>query len=207
MGKPLKNEIGNKYGHWTVLCRANSNQGTSAKWVVQCSCGEISEVVGGSLRSGSSTRCRKCNQSGANSITHGRSNSREYQIWCGVIRRTENPKSKAFKNYGGRGINMAPEWRKSFQQFLNDMGEAPQLASLERLDNNGPYSKENCAWVDRATQSRNTRQNVVITLNGVSRCMKDWAVELGICYSTIADRVRRFGLDKPEKILFRGKWK
>jgi hypothetical protein len=207
MGKPLKDETGKVYGNWAVLRRADLNCGTAAKWLVQCSCGNLSEVVGSTLRSGASTKCRQCNQSGANSITHGKSKSREYEIWCGAIRRTENPKSNAFKNYGGRGIRMSPEWRASFQKFLDDMGEAPKGTTLERLENEGPYSKENCVWANRATQARNTRQNVIITLNGVSKCMKDWAIELGLNYSTLADRVRRFGLTNPEKILFKGKWK
>lgn len=205
MGKPLKDETGKTYGQWTVIERAPSKGNTAARWRVRCSCGNEAEVVGTTLRNGSSTRCQSCNRDGTNSITHGLSKSREYNIWCGIIRRTEKESAKAFKNYGGRGIRMAPEWRKSFENFIRDMGPAPEGTSVERLDNDGPYSPENCVWATRQTQARNTRQNVEITYQGETLCMADWASRLGIPYSTIADRVRRFGLDDPSKILFIGK--
>ena len=207
MGKPLKDETGKVYGQWTVVGRASSNAGTAAKWLVRCSCGTESEVVGTTLRNGTSTRCRACNQDGSNSVTHGMSKTREYDIWCGIIRRTENEKAKEFKNYGGRGISMHKSWRSSFEKFLSDIGPAPKGTSIERVDNDGPYSPENCIWAAREIQARNTRQNVKITFEGETLCMADWATKLGIPYSTIADRVRRFGLSNPSKILFKGKLK
>lgn len=207
MGKPLKDETGNQYGEWLVIERAPSNAHPGARWRVRCTCGTESVVFGTSLRFGSSTRCSRCNQTGANSVTHGLSKTREYSIWCGIIGRTENPRNSAYKNYGGRGIKMSKEWRNSFERFFEDMGKCPEGLSLERKDNDGPYSKDNCEWASRRVQSRNTRQNVIIAFEGESMCMADWSDKLGIPYSTIADRVRRYGVENPSKILHKGSLK
>lgn len=206
MGKPLKNEAGARYGKWLVLERASTNKGTAASWVCRCDCGTISEISGASLRRGESTKCRQCNQEGG-PVLHGMSKTDLYGIWIGIKRRTENQKCPSFKNYGGRGIKICDEWKKSFTTFASDVGLRPAGHSLERLDNNGPYSKWNCVWATREEQSRNTRQNVMLTMEGKTLCMKDWAKSLGIPYSTIADRVRRYGRDQISKILFKGSLK
>ena len=206
MGKPLKDESGKRYGSWTVIKRAE-NRGSCACWVVRCDCGVVASVIGTTLRSGASTRCVKCNQTGKNSTTHGKSKTREYSIWCGIICRTENPNVASYKNYGERGIRMSPEWRGSFQTFLADMGEAPPGMTVERKNNSLGYNKENCIWASKKVQSRNTRQNIVLEVDGVSLCMTDWAIKTGIGYSTLMGRIRRYGLSDPSKILYKGNLK
>ncbi len=189
MGKPLKNETGSKYGRWTVLRRANKNQGTAAAWVVRCVCGTEAEVVGTSLRSGTSTSCKSCSTRDSHT-THGKSRTLLYTTWCAIVKRTTNPKSKAFKNYGGRGIRICDAWRSSFEKFAQDMGAKPVGTSLERIDNDGPYSPENCVWATRAQQARNKRTNVTITHAGKTLCIADWAELLGIPSPTIYTRIK-----------------
>lgn len=202
MGRPLKDETGNRFGSWLVLSRM-SNRGTSAAWLVRCGCGTEKVVLGGTLRSGVSQRCGSCSSKRSNR-THGMSETRAYSIWCGIVKRTENPACAAYKNYGGRGIRMCKRWRESFEKFYVDMGEPPPGKLLERKRNNGPYSKANCIWATREDQARNKRNNILITHKGKTKLACDWADQLGIPRPTVYDRIRAGHTDST-RILHRGK--
>lgn len=150
-------------------------------------------------RRGFRSRCKECSK---RSEAHRerrreiRDSAPERAIRDGMIQRCHNPKNPSYSNYGGRGIIVCDDWLGSYENFVQDMGRRPSPKhTLERIDNDGPYSRENCRWATRAEQNRNTRQNVVLTIGGVSRCRAEWAAKYGVRDGLIRDRMDRLGWD------------
>jgi hypothetical protein len=128
---------------------------------------------------------------------HGLHKSPEYCTWQSMKTRCSNPKHKHYYRYGGRGINYDPSW-EYFENFYADMGKRPDGYTLDRIDNNKGYSKDNCKWASRKEQSKNTISNILITYQGKTKCAFDWAKETGINYQTIIRKFKK-GVS-PEKI-------
>lgn len=116
------------------------------------------------------------------------SRTKTYTVWWSMRRRCENPKQKSYERYGGRGITVCERWQ-SYENFLEDMGHVPQGKSLDRIDNNGPYSPENCRWATLQEQGRNKRNNRLFTMNGKTQCLAAWSSETGISESLVLFRL------------------
>lgn len=128
--------------------------------------------------------------------THGRSNSRitgyanrTYGIWQAFRDRCNNPNRKDYKYYGGKGLTYDPSWN-SFEQFLLDMGECPKGMTLDRIDNDKGYSKNNCRWASRHQQSYNSSRIRWIEIDGVTRSASDWIREANIAHTTFYKRLK-----------------
>lgn len=132
----------------------------------------------------------------------------EYKIWANICQRTTNPKNPKWMDYGGRGIGICDSWLSSFINFYADMGKRPsKIHSVGRIDNNGPYSKENCRWEVSEQQVRNKRNNVLITYKGETLCRHEMAAKYGLRYFTLRSRLKA-GMSPEEAIetpIFSGK--
>lgn len=126
-------------------------------------CKDEYETIKYSVKMGKSTKCEKCRRKvleKGNYRTHGMTNSRLYQTWDGVIQRCNNDNNPSCKNYKGRGIVLCQEWRDSFEVF-HDWALAngyEDHLTIDRRDNDGNYEPDNCRWVTKETQVRNTRR-------------------------------------------------
>lgn len=131
------------------------------------------------------------------------SRTKIYKIWTSMKQRCGNPNDKGFKYYGARGILVCDRW-KEFKNFYEDMGDIPEGKSLDRIDNNGNYEKDNCRWATHKQQSRNTRRNIFVEWDGKKQTVKDWADELGFTRSGINRRIKNWSVDEAfttEKLL------
>lgn len=120
--------------------------------------------------------------------------SPEYRAWMGARARCENPKTRSYKSYGGRGIRFAERWKGEggFVRFLEDVGRKPSKRhSLDRINNEGNYEPGNVRWATGKQQGRNKRTSHVLTVGPVSDTLSGWAERTGIGKSTIRERLDR----------------
>jgi len=168
--------------------------GTQLKWHCVCDCGAKTLVFARPLNDGSTTSCgcwlrEWCSKT---KRTHGQSHTDVYRIWTLIKNRCYQPSSQSFKEYGARGIAMSDEWRDDFEAFRRDMGERPSSRhQIERVDNDGPYCKENCVWATQAVQANNKRNNVRLDIDGQSLTVSQWSRVSGIPFKVIFKRLSR----------------
>ena len=134
--------------------------------------------------------------------THGKSNTRLYEIWTDMKQRCLNSNQKTYKYYGGRGITICQEWINDFMSFYDwslENGYQDKL-TIDRIDVNGGYEPNNCRWVTMETQLRNTRRNHFVEINGESHTIAEWARIYEINPQTINSRLRK-GISEQDAIL------
>ena len=113
-----------------------------------------------------------------------------YTSWCNMKSRCDNENNAQYRDWGGRGIYYGPKWIR-FENFLADMGEKPEGMTLDRIDNDGPYYKENCRWATRTEQRYNRRDVVRYEFNGESLTVGQWSRRTGVKRTTIEERLKR----------------
>ena len=196
---------GQRFSSLVVTGRDFANTTSGVKWVCRCDCGNITSVKRSNLRNGriKSCGCYRDSQLAARSLVHGHAKKGKrtptHLAWGAMINRCCAPNSKAWPDYGGRGIKVCDEWRYDFARFLADMGEKPgKEYSLERKNNDGDYCSENCVWATAKEQSRNKRSNHLITYNNKTQCLTDWAKEFGLTRNALRGRliVRGWSMEK-----------
>lgn len=200
----VNSNIGEKFGKLTVLSVSEGvRYSGSKKFIAECACecGNIIQVEKYNLRTGNTTQCNECAviSRGKNRRTHGNSVARKdadpdgyncYTRWQSMKRRCYKEYDSHYPRYGGRGIKVCDRWLNSYENFLTDMGLPPfRDHQIDRIDNDGDYSPENCRWVTRTENSRNKSNNKLLTAYGETLTQSQWAERLGIKRETIAKRM------------------
>ena len=117
--------------------------------------------------------------------------NRIYKLWSAIKDRCFNPDSKHYARYGGRGITMHPAWVDDYATFAADIGERPKGMTLDRIDNNGNYEPNNVRWATRLEQANNRVTNVLITHEGLTMTLADWARHKGYKYGMLTSRWKK----------------
>lgn len=167
---------------------------TLTAYYCKCDCGNIKVVDAYRLLNGETTSCGCYHKEVLSNIskTHGKSDSRLYNIWCMMRSRCNNPNNLSYKDYGGRGISVCNQW-SSFPPFYDwamSHGYSDYL-TIERIDVNSDYCPENCTWIPKRDQSNNTRRNAFIEILGIRKTLKHWTNFMGWKYSKYEMRLYR----------------
>lgn len=170
------NLLGRQFGYLTVVERLqNYRKDGRVYWLCNCKCGKTNIVPTYRLTDGTTKSCG-CRKFESHNATHGMKHTRIYDIWCGIVQRCYNPNNKSYSRYGARGITMCDIWRNSFESFNTwaiENGYTENL-TIDRIDNNGNYSPDNCRWTDFETQMNNRRSNIRIQNDGKDLTLAQW---------------------------------
>lgn len=182
----IKDLTNMRFGKWLIL-ESDIIKNGKRYCKCKCECGEEHLIDKRSLTCGKSTQCHKCA-----STKHGGSETRLYSIWKNMKQRCSNPKASKYNIYGGKGISVCKQWLnfKNFEKWALNNGYNDVL-SIDRIDNNKNYCPENCRWVTYKQQANNTSQNHLITYQGQTKDIAQWAEDKGLSYKVLSERIRR----------------
>ena len=186
--------IGKKFGRLEVVSQLDRDKHGHWHWLCRCECGVELTPSGQALKSGNTKSCGCLNReaTGNRRRTHGQSKDPTYRNWCAMKERCYSEPHKNYDLYGGRGIAVCGRWRESFEMFLADMGPRPfPRATVERRDTNGNYEPDNCQWATQREQTRNKRNNHLLTVDGETKTIADWSERFGINQRMILKRLTR----------------
>lgn len=184
---------GQVFGRLTVLKMATPPR---VYWECKCICGKVKKVETSKLRYGETQSCgcfqkERQRVSGRGTRTHGQAVqvTQAYKAWQSMKTRCLNPESRLYAGYGGRGITVCERWME-FEPFFADMGTPEKGMSLDRIDNNGPYSPQNCRWATRSQQQRNKRSTLLLTYQERTAPLAQWADEYGLPREILHARIK-----------------
>lgn len=194
---------GQKFNRWTVEELVGRTTSGGGLWKCRCECGTVRNVDGRSLRDGTSKSCgclrndnaKAGKYNSARAVTH----ERLYGVWSGIRSRCLNPHDRAYERYGGRGITICDQW-KDYRTFYNwaiengyDDSSPKYVCTVDRIDNNGNYTPDNCRIVPQLIQCNNRQTNHLLEYEGSTHTISEWARITGINKHTIRRRIDTYG--------------
>lgn len=207
MSEKAKYNIGDVFGRRTIIDHAESYpKSGKARVKVKCECGKVDIVSLQNLLRGNADMCRSCSakltQFGLGKI--GITKEPWYEMWQGMKARCYNPNNKEYHNYGARGIKVCEEWHASaiFGEWAMSHGYEKGL-QLDRVDNNGDYCPENCRWVTPQVNANNRRNNVFVTIDGITDTVANTCRRYGLNSRLVEKYKRRKSVSYEDAILFR----
>lgn len=210
MGKEV-DITGQKFNMLTAIRRVENYRPTGVYWLCKCDCGNECVVKKYDLIHLRQISCNCYQKKSAREkhIVHGGRNTKLYPIWVSMRQRCENPKNKAYHNYGARGISVCPEWLgehgfENFEKWANSTGydenRDRREQTLDRIDNGKGYSPDNCRWANMEEQNNNRRGVRKLTLNGETHTIAEWSRITGISWTVIAHRIDKMNLSVKEAL-------
>lgn len=179
---------GDRYGRLTVIERTDGVR----RWICRCDCGNVITVCQDHLRSGHirSCGCLRKELTSKRVKRHGDSHTQLHNKWCEMNSRCNFTHGDRYGYYKGRGIRVCEEWKsyEAFKEWSLKNGWEPGL-SLDRIDNDGPYSPDNCRWVPFKQQCRNRSTNVKITIGGETHILTEWLEMYNVSKHTYYSRL------------------
>lgn len=214
----IKDLTGQKFGRLTVVGLADTDT-RKTFWVCKCDCGNFKTVRSDSLQNGriKSCGCLKLEQDKKNlNSTSAKKKflqtgakvggTRLYGIWIGMKGRCYNEHDARYDRYGRRGISVCKEWKENFEAFHNwaiSNGYSDNL-TIDRIDNNGNYSPENCRWATPKEQSRNRSTNINITIGNSTRTLTEWCEIFELDSGIVFSRYKRNGFIGIDELFNKG---
>ena len=185
--KDLSKYIGMRFGKLTVISIINVPSHEHKDLAIcRCDCGNTKTINLHQLLQGRTKSCG-CLRHQSYSLTHGKTGTPTYRVWCAIKARCLNENNPDYDYYGGRGITICDRWKDSFENFYTDMGERPNGKTIDRIDVDGNYEPSNCRWATPKEQSDNKRNNKILTAKGISLNVAQWSDLLGCDRSVLYD--------------------
>ena len=184
---------GQVFGRWTALSKVQTPTREKSKWLCICSCGKEGVVLQNNLVSNisKSCGCRNLELVAKRNLKHGFGAEALAQVWRDIKKRCYNPNCRSYKDYGGRGIKLADCWH-DYEVFRAEVGPSPGKGySLDRINNDGDYAPGNVRWATWEEQATNKRSSRVLTHQGLTMTVSQWARRLGVPKSRILYRLRQ----------------
>lgn len=181
--------VGNSYGKLRVIDFSPTRNGHSY-WVCKCECGNEKVVMGANLKRGLSRICGCMRSENKGKFVHGLTYHPLHAIWSGIKSRCGDAQRH---NGVYANIRICKEWASDFVKFY-DWSIAngwEKGLQIDRIDNKGDYTPENCRWVTQLVNSNNKSTNRFITINGVTKTLAEWARYSGKKPITIAYRLKQ----------------